>query len=88
MTKTATEEVLTVLEAGRRAAKLSYTALGKELGGTRAAAWKWCHGLRAPKRGKNGEEGPAERLERWSGGKIHLGNFNKPAATAKPRGRK
>lgn len=77
MAETATD---TVLNAARVRAQLSYAGLAAVLGVGRAAAFRYCQGLRVPRRGKDGKDGPAERMERWSGGKIHLGNFAKPAA--------
>ena len=70
----------TLLNAARVAASLSYAELGRKLGCSRATARRYCLGERIPARGPGG---PAERLAAWSGGEIHLGNFDKPAP--KPR---
>lgn len=83
MTENATE---TLLERERKVRGLNYRELGDLLGVERQSAYRYCRGERRPERGKDGD-GPAERLERWSGGAIHAGNFDKPAATPKRRRR-
>jgi transcriptional regulator with XRE-family HTH domain len=91
MAKQATEEAQaqdTLLNAARKAAGLSYAELGRALGVERAAARRYCEGLRTPKRGRDGEEGPAEKLARWSGGRINILNFDAPAKPAAAKRRR
>lgn len=75
----------TLLERERKARKLTQKALGAVLGVTEQAAGRYCLGKRAPRRGRDGEEGPAERLARWSGGRITVANFDMPAKPAPAR---
>lgn len=85
MTQNATE---TLLERERQRKDLTYEELAGALGVKRQSAWRYCKGLQRPERGKGGEDGPAERLEAWSGGRIHAGNCHKPvAAPRRTRGR-
>jgi hypothetical protein len=77
----------TLLEFERRRRKVTQRELGEVLGVSEQAAGRYCLGQRRPKRGKDGEDGPAERLRRWSGGKIHEGNFDAPPPATQKRRR-
>jgi hypothetical protein len=79
----------TLLERERKRRGLTQKELGELLGVSEQAAGRYCLGRQRPRRGKDGEDGPAERLAAWSGGKIHAGNFDqRPGAKPKISGRR
>jgi hypothetical protein len=73
----------TVLEAKRRAEKLSYAQLAKILGKkSRGTAWRYCLPT-SNAHHQRPDDDASRRLRKWSRGAITIANYADPARKAK-----
>jgi hypothetical protein len=68
--------VVTRLDRARRLAGLTHEQLSAKLGLARAGARRYCLPPENPQSSKSIDRELREALVRWSGGKIHGGNYD------------